>query len=95
MREWAKPMARVVLQDLHSHSEMSAKWARLPNVPNMWEFTLFQVGVDEFCASGNYLFYLIPDQRNLFFITIAENGQPALLGTHLKRYYHLHFHSTL
>lgn len=62
---WAKPPAWRILQDLHPHVEMSAKSAKLPNVPwCIWELTLFQ---DEFSAFGNYAFYLIPDQGNLFF----------------------------
>lgn len=62
---WAKPPAWRILQDLHSHVETSVKSAKLPNVPwCIWELTLFQ---DEFSAFGNYAFYLIPDQGNLFF----------------------------
>lgn len=43
--EWAKPTARVLLQDLRSHFETSAKRAQLPDVPGIWEFALYQVGV--------------------------------------------------
>lgn len=78
--EGAEPTARVVLQGLHSHFEMSAKWARLPNVPvwgssrhSKWEL-VYSVPFIWFLTKGTFF----------FFVTKAENGGNQLFQGHIS-----------
>lgn len=89
-----KAPSLVIFWVLHSHFEMSAKWAKLPNVPwCMWELILFMLNSVPleitpfiwFLTKETFFFFFF------FFIMTAENEQPTLVGTHLQRYYQFAF----